>query len=88
MIHLWHFFTGTLQPLLYLYQMHQGLIFGKFYPLHLGHLALFEFGRKHCDRLQIMICAEHSESIPGAIREAWVRESAREKEDVQVSLFP
>ncbi|MEO0470762.1 MAG: AAA family ATPase [Bacteroidota bacterium] len=94
MVHLDHFFTSRnkypwkiIEGFLYFYWMKNGLVFGKFYPLHKGHLALCEFGRKHCDHLRIMICAEKHESIPGSIRLNWLREYAQDKSNVSIRLF-
>lgn len=52
-----------------------GLVFGKFMPLHEGHLHLLRFARASCDRLTILVCSLPTEPIPGRIRYDWVRES-------------
>ncbi len=51
-----------------------GLVFGKFMPLHEGHIYLLNFARKSCRRLTIMVCSLKSEPIPGEIRFLWVKE--------------
>ena len=52
--------------------MKQGLVLGKFMPLHKGHLALIDFAYQHCDKLYIVVCYTGKEPIPGIIREQWV----------------
>jgi len=55
--------------------MKRGLILGKFYPLHNGHLSLFEYGANKCDELYLLVCKEESEKIPLQTRVQWVKES-------------
>jgi HTH-type transcriptional regulator, transcriptional repressor of NAD biosynthesis genes len=53
-----------------------GLVVGKFCPLHLGHEALFEHARSHCDRLVILSYTKPE--FPGcgpARRSEWLAES-------------
>lgn len=50
-----------------------GLVFGKFMPLHKGHLHLLNFARESCHRLTILVCSLKSEPIPGDIRYHWVK---------------
>jgi len=51
-----------------------GLVFGKFLPLHEGHLYLLNFAQKSCHRLTILVCTLKSEPIPGEIRFRWVKD--------------
>lgn len=51
-----------------------GLVFGKFMPLHEGHLHLLRFARASCDRLTIIVCTLPDEPIPGLVRFGWVKE--------------
>ena len=55
--------------------MKKGLIIGKFYPLHIGHLDLIKFGQSHCDVSTILICVSDKETISGDIRESWISQS-------------
>ncbi|MFN8295455.1 MAG: AAA family ATPase [Chitinophagales bacterium] len=55
--------------------MKRGLIIGKFYPLHVGHLGLIKFAQSRCDELLILICVSDKESISGEIRKKWISES-------------
>jgi NadR type nicotinamide-nucleotide adenylyltransferase len=49
-----------------------GLIIGKFYPLHLGHVSLFERAVREVDHLVVLVMASQIESIPLDRRVAWV----------------
>ncbi len=52
-----------------------GLVFGKFMPLHEGHLHLLRFASASCERLTILVCSLPTEPIPGEIRYQWVKAS-------------
>lgn len=45
-----------------------GLIVGKFYPPHKGHLSLIRYAERCVDRLYIVVGAKEGESISPAIR--------------------
>jgi HTH-type transcriptional repressor of NAD biosynthesis genes len=61
-----------------------GLIIGKFYPLHNGHIALMARAAAQCDRLTVIVMASQLESIPLADRVAWTRASTAELGTVTV----
>jgi HTH-type transcriptional repressor of NAD biosynthesis genes len=67
--------------------MKTGLIIGKFYPLHLGHIALINFGINQCDRLYVLICASDTENISGETRLKWVQNSYEHHPSVSPVLF-
>ncbi len=50
-----------------------GLVFGKFMPLHEGHVHLLNFARLASQRLTILVCTLSSEPIPGEVRFQWVK---------------
>jgi len=52
--------------------MRTGFVFGKFMPLHKGHIALIEFALKHCDKLYVVICYTVKEPINFIIRKQWL----------------
>lgn len=54
--------------------MTHGLVIGKFYPPHVGHLALVRAAQARCDRVTVQVLASSVESLPGAVRAAWLRE--------------
>jgi NadR type nicotinamide-nucleotide adenylyltransferase len=50
-----------------------GLIVGKFYPPHLGHVYLVTEAAIACDRVTVLVMAARRETIPLAERVAWLR---------------
>jgi HTH-type transcriptional repressor of NAD biosynthesis genes len=52
--------------------MRTGLIIGKFYPLHVGHVALIERAARESDHLVVLVMATQIETIPLDRRVAWV----------------
>ena len=51
-----------------------GFVIGKFYPPHRGHKHLIDEARRQVDRLIVMIPHHPSQTIPGELRAAWLRE--------------
>jgi cytidyltransferase-like protein len=53
----------------------EGLVIGKFYPLHAGHQLLVDTARAACDTLTLTVAvlAAARESIPLETRARWVR---------------
>ncbi|RZS34339.1 NadR type nicotinamide-nucleotide adenylyltransferase [Herbihabitans rhizosphaerae] len=51
-----------------------GMVIGKFYPPHQGHHRLIDTAARRCDRVTVVACASHVESIPLDTRVAWLRE--------------
>lgn len=64
--------------------MKQGLIIGKFMPLHLGHLALIDFAAERCDELRVLIGSLPGEPIPGTLRARWLWETYRERKNIVI----
>ncbi len=56
--------------------MKNGIIIGKFYPLHNGHLALINFGLSQVDELTVIVCDKQGQSIPAQVRADWLKELA------------
>lgn len=52
--------------------MRKGFVFGKFYPFHLGHAALIEWGLQQCDALSVLVCASDREEISLELRCRWI----------------
>lgn len=50
-----------------------GLIVGKFYPPHLGHVYLVTEAAIACDRVTVLVMAARRETIPLPERVAWLR---------------
>ena len=51
-----------------------GLVIGKFYPPHAGHVALIRAALAACDRVTVQVLVSSAESLPGDLRAAWLRE--------------
>lgn len=62
-----------------------GLVIGKFYPPHAGHLYLASAAARHCDQVTVVCMAATQESIPLALRVAWLREALAEHANITVS---
>jgi HTH-type transcriptional repressor of NAD biosynthesis genes len=54
--------------------MTRGLVFGKFHPPHRGHKYLIDAAAARCDHLTVLLMASVRETIPAAVRLAWLRE--------------
>ncbi|WP_148713827.1 AAA family ATPase [Chitinolyticbacter meiyuanensis] len=55
-------------------QFQHGLVIGKFYPPHLGHLYLMRTAARHCRQVTVAVLGASVESISIADRVAWLRE--------------
>jgi len=63
----------------------EGLVCGKFEVLHKGHLALIDFARNRCDKLNILLCSnEKYELIPGRTRFQWLKETYKYDNKINV----
>jgi len=54
--------------------MSLGFAVGKFYPPHRGHKLLIDEGRRRVDRMVVALAHHESQTIPGELRAAWLRE--------------
>ena len=54
--------------------MRTGFIWGKFMPLHRGHLYLIDYARERVDHLTVLVCSIKNQPIPGKLRHRWVKE--------------
>jgi NadR type nicotinamide-nucleotide adenylyltransferase len=54
--------------------MTNGLVIGKFYPPHAGHHHLIDTAADRSERLTVAVAGSPDESIPIALRAAWLRE--------------
>lgn len=55
-------------------EFRHGLIIGKFYPLHAGHLALIRAALERCERVTVELLVASVESIPLETRAEWLRQ--------------
>ncbi len=61
-----------------------GLVFGKFMPIHVGHMALIDFAARQCDSLIVAVATLKKEPIPGDLRFQWVRDLYKDHPKVTV----
>jgi NadR type nicotinamide-nucleotide adenylyltransferase len=54
--------------------MTNGVVIGRFMPLHAGHIALIRTARALVDHLTIVVCWQKADAIPGAKRLQWLLE--------------
>lgn len=62
----------------------EGFVFGKFYPLHKGHLALIEFALSQCHQLNIIVCCSNKELISSSVRASWINASIPDKQRIRI----
>lgn len=55
--------------------MTRGLVWGKFLPLHAGHVHLIETARAQCDELVVVLGARRDDEWPREVREGWLRDT-------------
>lgn len=65
----------------------EGFVFGKFYPLHMGHIAMMQFAGKFCQILNIIVCSSDAEKIPSSVRAAWILEELHSMENFRLVQF-
>lgn len=54
--------------------MIRGVVVGKFYPPHKGHRYLIDTALKNCDQLTVIVCVKEEQTIPGKLRESWLKQ--------------
>jgi len=62
-----------------------GLVVGKFYPPHLGHLHLITRAAAGCGAVTVLVMAARSETLPLPDRVAWLRAACAGRPEVTVS---
>ena len=62
----------------------QGLVIGKFLPLHSGHEALIKFAATQCDELIVLLGVKNDEAIPGPLRLKWLWEAFRDDPSIHI----
>jgi HTH-type transcriptional repressor of NAD biosynthesis genes len=61
-----------------------GLVIGKFYPPHLGHVYLIRTAAAHCQRVTVGVLGSSVESISIAQRVSWLRETFADAPHVRI----
>lgn len=62
----------------------KGLIFGKFMPVHAGHLALIDFAATHCQQLIVSMSFMPTDPISPALRFAWLQQIFKNRPEIEV----
>jgi HTH-type transcriptional regulator, transcriptional repressor of NAD biosynthesis genes len=61
--------------------MSRGLVIGKFMPLHVGHLALIDFARGHCNELVVSMSYTDQDPIAPDLRYQWLQKELQTRPD-------
>ncbi len=64
--------------------MKQGLVIGKFLPLHRGHEALIRFAATQCDELIVLLGVKKEEPVSGHLRLKWLWETFRDEPSIHI----
>jgi HTH-type transcriptional repressor of NAD biosynthesis genes len=65
-------------------QFKHGMVLGKFYPLHNGHLYLIDSAIEQCEFVSLFICTMETETISGKLRHDWLYEIYKDNPWVDV----
>lgn len=65
-----------------------GLVVGKFYPPHSGHVHLVEAALSECDRVTVQVLHSSVESIPGPLRARWLEECFQGRPSLRILEGP
>jgi len=66
----------------------EGLVLGKFLPLHQGHVGLIRFAAEQCHALKVLVCASNQEEISGATRLDWLKQTFQKDKNIEPVLIP
>lgn len=64
-----------------------GLVLGKFYGLHLGHLHLIDTAIENCEHVHVIVSHNKSQTIPGDIRYLGLEKTYQNNPNVTVYQF-
>ena len=64
-----------------------GMLFGKFMPLHKGHIELIEFALQRCEYLYVVLCYTSKEPIAGPLRAKWLNKLLEQKSNVSLIIY-
>jgi len=57
-----------------------GVIFGKFFPFHYGHLSIINRALTECEKVFVVVCANEGSQPSGQKRAYWIQQSAPKAE--------
>ena len=63
-----------------------GLVFGKFCPCHLGHIALIRFAQSQCDHLYVLLSVSDKDPIPSKLRLGWMLDLFKDDLNIEIRI--
>ena len=63
-----------------------GLVFGRFCPMHKGHVELIKFAQSQCDYLYVLLCVGNDDPIPGNKRLGWLLDTFKDDLNIEVRI--
>ncbi len=67
--------------------INQGLVFGKFMPIHKGHIALIQFAKTHCKELIISMSYTLNDPIDPIIRFEWLKQIFENDKQIKLEKY-
>lgn len=64
----------------------KGLVFGKFMPIHKGHLALIDFASQQCESLIVSMSYKLDEPIDPHLRFSWLQQIFADKPNIELAF--
>jgi HTH-type transcriptional regulator, transcriptional repressor of NAD biosynthesis genes len=67
--------------------MKKGLVFGKFMPVHNGHLALINFALSNCEQVIVSMSFTLTDSISAQLRFSWLKDIFKENPKIIIVQY-
>ncbi|MBL7818305.1 MAG: AAA family ATPase [Saprospiraceae bacterium] len=64
----------------------KGLVFGKYMPIHKGHLALIDFAAQQCERLVVSMSFTPHDPIAPSVRQAWLTQIFADRPQIELAF--
>jgi HTH-type transcriptional regulator, transcriptional repressor of NAD biosynthesis genes len=64
----------------------KGLVFGKFMPIHKGHLALIDFAKSQCDNLIVSMSYTPNDPIDPTLRRRWLEQLFDNQSNIELAF--
>jgi HTH-type transcriptional repressor of NAD biosynthesis genes len=62
----------------------RGLVLGKFFIPHKGHLYLIDTAISQCEKVYVMVCSLQREHVPGHLRYKWLKKIYKNNKNVKI----
>ena len=66
----------------------KGMVLGKFYPPHNGHMFLIDTALEQCESVDVFVCSLPTETIPGMLRTFWIWKHYRDSGTKNINVIP